>query len=137
MGRPVVHFEIEGLDAAKLRDFYSSLFDWQIQVDLSNPAEYGMIDASSSGLGGAVSRVPDEPSSTWEGKTRAEGHRGQVTIFVGVPDVGAALQQAEELGGTRMLGPDPLFPGVEMGRFADPEGHLIGLITSQESATTT
>jgi hypothetical protein len=72
MGRPVVHFEIEGLDAAKLRDFYSSLFDSQIHVDLSNPAEYGMIDASSSGLGRAVSRVPDEPSSTWEGKTRAE-----------------------------------------------------------------
>jgi uncharacterized protein len=137
MGSPVVHFEIEGLDAAKLRDFYSSLFDWQINVDLSNPAEYGMIEASSSGLGGAVSRVPDEPSSTWEGKTRAEGHRGQVTIFVGVPDVGVALQQAEELGGTRMLGPDPLFPGVEMGRFADPEGHLIGLITSPPSATTT
>ena len=132
MGRPVVHFEIEGLDAGKLREFYSSLFDWEIRVDVDNPAEYGMIDPSSSGLGGAVCRVPDEPSSTWQGKTRAEGHRGQVTVFVGVPDVGAALRQAEALGGTRLLGPDPLFPGVEIGRFADPEGHLIGLITSED-----
>jgi predicted enzyme related to lactoylglutathione lyase len=56
-----------------------------------------------------------------------------VTIFVEVPDVNAALQRAEELGGKRMLGPDPLLPGVEIGRFADPEGHLIGVITQRES----
>ncbi len=134
MGRPVVHFEIEGLDGGMLREFYSALFDWEIHVLPNNPAEYGIIDASSSGLGGAVCRVPDVPSSTWAGRTRDEGHLGQVTVFVSVPDVGAALQRAEQLGGKRMLGPDPLLPGVEMGRFADPEGHLIGLITSQDSA---
>jgi len=48
-----------------------------------------------------------------------------------VAAVEAALHNVEELGGKRMLGPDPLFPGVEIGRFADPEGHLIGVITER------
>jgi hypothetical protein len=135
MGRAVVHFEIEGLDGSKLREFYKEMFDWQTQVDHENPSQYGLIERSENvdhdgnGLGGAIAQVPVVPSSTWKGKTRAEGHAGGVTVFVAVPDVEAALRQAVELGGQRMLGPDPLFPGVEIGRFADPEGHLIGLIT--------
>jgi predicted enzyme related to lactoylglutathione lyase len=142
MGRAVVHFEIEGLDAAKLREFYKGLFDWDTHVvDPDNPAAYGMIsrdenvDGAGNGLGGAIAQVPDVPSTTWKGRTRAEGHQGGVTVFVEVPDVEAALLRAEQLGGTRMLGPDPLFPGVEIGRFADPEGHLIGVITERGSAS--
>lgn len=137
MGRAVVHFEIEGLDGKALRGFYKDLFDWDAHVDASNPAEYGMLlrddnlDASGNGLGGAIAQVPEIPSTTWQGKTRAEGHSGQVTVFVEVPSVEEALARAEELGGRRMLGPDPLFPGVEIGRFEDPEGHLIGLITER------
>jgi len=139
MGRAVVHFEIEGLDGAKLREFYRGLFDWDAQVDPTNPSEYGLIerdensDGAGNGLGGAIAQVPDVPSTTWKGRTRAEGHTGGVTIFVEVPDVETALQRAEELGGERMLGPDPIFPGVEIGRFADPEGHLIGVITERKS----
>ena len=30
MGSPIVHFELIGKDAAKLRDFYMQLFDWKI-----------------------------------------------------------------------------------------------------------
>ncbi len=139
MGRAVVHFEIEGLDGAKLRGFYNGLFGWDAQVAAGNPSEYAMIpreknlDGIGNGLGGAIAQVPDVPSTTWKGQSRSEGHTGGVTIFVEVPDVEAALQHAEELGGKRMLGPDPLFPGVEIGRFADPEGHLIGVITERPS----
>jgi uncharacterized protein len=45
-----------------------------------------------------------------------------------VPDVEAALARAEDLGGTRIFGPDKV-PGtdVELGQFADPEGHMIGV----------
>lgn len=135
MGRAVVHFEIEGLDGPRLRSFYREMFDWKAE-----DAEYGLIaraDTSSAdgqGIGGAIAQVPEVPSTTWKGKTRAEGHVGGVTVFVEVPDVEAALVRAESLGGKRMLGPDPLFPGVEIGRFADPEGHLIGVITEQRPA---
>ena len=41
----------------------------------------------------------------------------------------AALQKAESLGGTRMMGPDEV-PGVgiTIALFTDPEGHVIGLV---------
>ena len=50
MANKVVHFEIAGQDAKKLQDFYSKLFDWN--VDANNPMEYGMVDPSGSGVAG-------------------------------------------------------------------------------------
>ena len=58
-----------------------------------------------------------------------EGYGGHVTFYVEVPDAGAALEKAESLGGTRMMGPDTVMEGVEIGLFQDPEGHVIGVIT--------
>jgi uncharacterized protein len=53
--------------------------------------------------------------------------RDRDRFYVGVPDVGAALQKAESLGGTRRMGPDRA-PGTDLvvARFTDPEGNLIG-----------
>ncbi len=132
--RPVVHFEIEGRDGAALRAFYSELFDWVIDVDPDSPADYGLVRGSEDGegIGGAVSTVPQEPSPTWRGPRRDEGYAGHVTVFVEVPDVEAALAQAQRLGGVRMQGPDALRPGIQFGKFLDPEGHLIGVVTAAE-----
>ncbi len=47
--------------------------------------------------------------------------------YAAIPDVEEALVKAESLGGTRMMGPDKVMEGVEIGQFTDPEGHLIGL----------
>ena len=57
------------------------------------------------------------------------GYDGHVIFFVGVPDVEAALQKAESLGGTRRMGPEKN-PGANLvvAHFTDPEGHLIGLV---------
>jgi predicted enzyme related to lactoylglutathione lyase len=118
MGQPVVHFEIMGKDGDALKRYYSELFGWEINSD--NPMNYGTIDregnltADGIGIGGGVGAAP-------------EGYEGHVTFYVGVPDVGAALEDAERLGGTRMMGPDTVAEGVEIGLFNDPEGHLIGL----------
>jgi predicted enzyme related to lactoylglutathione lyase len=49
---------------------------------------------------------------------------------VEVPDVEAALAKAEELGGSRMMGPDEVMEGLVIGMFNDPEGHTIGVIRS-------
>jgi predicted enzyme related to lactoylglutathione lyase len=32
MGQPVVHFEIIGTDAAKLRNYYTELFGWEFDM---------------------------------------------------------------------------------------------------------
>ncbi len=136
MGRPVVHFEIECRDGERTRDFYSRMFDWRINVIPNNPAEYGLIDQADNGagIGGAVSVVPAVPSSTYRGPRRDEGHAGQVTVFVQVPDVEQALVCAEQLGGQRVQGPDPMGPGMVFGKFTDLEGQLIGVVSGSYDA---
>ncbi len=58
-----------------------------------------------------------------------EGYAGHLTFYVAVPDVEAALAQAESLGGTRMMGPDEVMPGLIVGLFTDPAGHTVGVLT--------
>ena len=121
MGRPVVHFEIIGRDPAGLRAFYGELFGWGFETGdvatdaVSAPGQYGFVDAarSGSGINGGVGG--------------GEGHEVLVLFYVGVPDVGAALARAEELGGRRVLGPAGTPGQLVVGRFVDPEGHLIGV----------
>lgn len=120
MGQPVVHFEVIGKDGEKLQSYYSELFGWQI--DTSNTMNYGIVqregntNAEGIGIGGGVSGGPD-------------GYEGHVMFYVEVPDVEAALAQAESLGGTRMMGPDEVpGAGIVLGHLKDPEGHLIGVV---------
>jgi uncharacterized protein len=121
MGQPVVHFEIIGTDVEKLKSYYSDLFGWEINSD--NPMNYGIVqrdanlNADGVGIGGGVGTGP-------------EGYSGHVTFYVEVPNVEAALAKAEGLGGSRVMGPDKVMEGVEIGLFKDPEGHLVGLVKS-------
>ncbi|MEA2126521.1 MAG: uncharacterized protein QOI80_3303 [Solirubrobacteraceae bacterium] len=119
MGQAVVHFEILGRDGEKLRSYYSELFGWEINAD--NPMNYGIVDrednlnAEGIGIGGGVA-----------GYDNFDPH---VTIYVEVPDVEAALAQAESLGGERVMGPDTVGGGgPTLGLFRDPEGHLLGVV---------
>jgi uncharacterized protein len=120
MGHPVVHFEVIGRDADKLRGYYGELFGWEF--DTNNPMNYGVVQrdgntrADGAGIGGGV------------GGPGPDGYEGHVTFYVEVPDIEATLAQAESLGGTRIFGPDEVMPGLELGQFTDPEGHLIGLV---------
>src|SRR5215212_3452608 len=118
MGQPVTHFEVIGKDGEKLQSYYSQLFGWEIDAD--NPMSYGMVQREGNtnpdgvGIGGGVGSGP-------------EGYDGHVTFYVEVPDVEAALAKAEQLGGSRMMGPDEVTEGLVIGLFQDPEGHLMGL----------
>lgn len=119
MGQPVVHFEVVGKDGERLRGYYAELFGWQ--MDANNPMNYGVIQRQGNtnsegiGIGGGVGQGP-------------EGYGGHVTFYVEVPDIEAALAKAESLGGTRVMGPEKIMDGIELGQFQDPEGHLIGLV---------
>jgi uncharacterized protein len=119
MGQPVVHFEIIGKDAEKLRGYYSELFGWEFDAD--NPMNYGTVDreantnADGIGIGGGVGAGP-------------EGYDGHVTFYIEVPDVEASLAKAESLGGSRMMGPEKVMEGIEVGLFNDPEGRTVGVV---------
>jgi hypothetical protein len=121
MGQPVVHFEVIGKDGKRLQSFFSELFGWEL--DASNPMGYGVVqregnvNADGAGIGGGIGGGP-------------QGYDGHVTFYVEVPDVEAALAEAERLGGTRIMGPDKVMDTIEIGQFADPEGHMIGLVKS-------
>jgi predicted enzyme related to lactoylglutathione lyase len=119
MGQPVVHFEIIGNDAEKLRGYYSELFGWEFNAD--NPMNYGTVDreantnADGIGIGGGIGVGP-------------EGYDGHVTFYIEVPDVEASLAKAESLGGSRMMGPEKVMEGIEIGLFNDPEGRTVGVV---------
>lgn len=124
MGRQVVHFEIIGKDPAALRRYYGELFDWTFETgdassdEVSEPGNYGFVDgATTGGINGGI------------GGGRA--HTAKVLFYVGVPDVEAALQDAERLGGTREFGPEGTPGQLVVGRFTDPEGNLIGVAGAQ------
>jgi uncharacterized protein len=115
----VVHFEITGRDGEKLQAYYSELFGWAIDNSLGQG--YGVVprdghtNPDGVGIGGGIAQGPD-------------GYEGHVTFYVEVPDVEAALAKAESLGGSRMMGPEEVMEGVEIGLFNDPEGHVVGLV---------
>lgn len=120
MGHPVVHFEVIGKDGKALQDYYSQLFDWEIDAD--NPMGYGTVDREANlsddgvGIGGGVAGGP-------------EGYDGHVTFYVQVPDVEESLAKAEQLGGSRIFGPEEMQSiGLILGQLTDPEGHVIGVM---------
>ena len=124
MGQAVVHFEVVGKDGKKLQRYYGELFGWNVNAD--NPMQYGMVDAKDNtsmtgdnGIGGGIGQGPD-------------GYEGHVTFYVAVPDVEEALQKAESLGGTRVMGPENIMDMVELGQFKDPEGNVIGVVKDQQ-----
>jgi uncharacterized protein len=119
MGQPVVHFEIIGQDSEKLRAFYAEAFGWKF--DTSNPMNYAVVDRGTNrsdegiGIGGGIGEAPD-------------GYDGHATFYVAVPDVEAALAQVEQLGGSRIVGPEEVMDGLVVGLFTDPEGHVVGVV---------
>ena len=95
MGQPIVHFETIGEDPEKLRSFYGNLFEWAFDTSapvaeaISQPGNYRFVDrnTTSDGIG-----IPG-------GVGGGIGYVGHAIFYVGVPDVDAALQKAESLGG--------------------------------------
>ena len=112
---PVVHFEVLGRDAAALRTFYSDAFGWQLGP-ASGPMDYSMVHMSEGGgIDGGIGKTP--------------AGAGHVTFYVGVEDLDSALEQIGRLGGTTVQPPTPTGDGgVTFALFADPEGHVVGLV---------
>lgn len=111
MAHPVIHWEILGPDGPALHTFYHELFGWPVTVD--NPMGYGMVDAAETGIGGGIGSTPDL--------------RNRVVIYVQVPDLQVALDQAVALGGKVLMPTEDIGP-VVLAQFTDPAGNVIGLI---------
>ena len=111
---PVVHFEVLGRDTDALRRFYSEAFGWSLGP-VEGPMEYSMVNMKEAGgIDGGIGKAPQGP--------------GHVTFYVGVDDPQAALEQVERLGGKTVQPLTQVPDGVTFALFADPEGHVVGLV---------
>jgi uncharacterized protein len=114
MPNPVIHFEVLGRDAQALQRFYGEAFGWQMQDVMDG--SYFMVDPGVEGaINGGVGGTPD-------------GGDGHVTFYVGVDDPAAALEQISKLGGRTVQEPMDVPNGPTIALFADPEGHVVGLV---------
>ncbi len=118
MKNPVVHFEIRSKEPAALRDFYSSLFDWKIDVGVN---DYALI----------TTRAKDDPAGIDGGITGTDGDPNLVTFYAQVDDIDASLQKAVDLRATVIV-PVTIIPkSATFALFADPQGNCIGIVASQ------
>ncbi len=112
MAYPVVHFEVTGTDLPKLRSFYADLFEWKLQ-DFPD-MNYVIAEKVGEGIGGGIG-------------VDSTGGGGMVTFYVAADDMQGTLDRAVQLGGSVVM-PVTEFPMVTIGLFADPEGHVIGIV---------
>jgi hypothetical protein len=118
VAQPVVHFEIIGKNHEKLRvtsvscSARSSTPEARAAETVSEPMNYGFAngDPTSDGTG-----IPG-------GVGGGAGYDSRVIFYVGVPNVEAALQQAESLGGKRQMGPVKAPTGLVVGALTEPGG---------------
>jgi predicted enzyme related to lactoylglutathione lyase len=114
MANPVTHFEVLGTDAAALQRFYNEAFGWEMQ-DVMGGSYYMANPGAANGINGGVGASP-------------EGGSGHVTFYVEVDDPAAALERISQLGGSTIQAPMDVPNGPTIALFADPEGHVIGLV---------
>jgi len=108
-----MQWQILAKEPAKLADFYSKLFAWEINTN--NALNYRMIDTGSErGINGGIWPAPPE------------GH-SMVSLYVEVDDVSAYVTQATKLGGKVVIPPQKLPDGDEMAVILDVEGIPVGL----------
>lgn len=107
-GAPIVFFDIAGPDAAELHTFYATVFGWA--VDDKNGIKTPKLE-------GTIRQDPPEK-----------------IIYIGVPDINAALAQIAAAGGTvdtpRMVVPNV----VTFALFKDPAGNRMGLVEIPKTA---
>jgi len=116
MASPVVHFEIMGKDGEGLKDFYSKIFDWEINSD--NPMNYGLVKEGEKGIGGGVGEAP-------------EGMDSYVTFYIEVPDPQVCLDKIESMGGKTII-PITVIPNMAtFALFEDPAGNHVGVVKSE------
>ena len=102
----IVLIRIHVRDPARAAAFYQALFGWALL-----PGGLGF--RTPAGLHGVFR--PGEPSTAGP------------EIFVGVPQLDAAVRRAVRLGGVAIVRPGPGPDGARVAQVLDPEGNRVGL----------
>lgn len=121
----VVHFEIPAEDLERAKQFYGSVFGWQLQtMDMPGGGEYTSVVTTPVD---EQTQMPTTPGAINGGMFQRDDRLTSPVVTIDVEAIDAALQQIEDGGGST-LQPRTEIPG--MGAFAyfkDPEGNVLGL----------
>ena len=121
----VVHFEIPADDTARAKEFYASIFDWQLtDMDMGGGNMYTTLMTVPVD---EQSRIPTEPGAINGGLMKRTNDTPAPVVTIGVDAIDDTLKKIEAGGGSTVQ-PRTEIPG--MGAFAyfkDSEGNVVGL----------
>ena len=118
----VVHFEIPTDDLARAKEFYGSIFGWQLQTMDEMDYTIAMTTPVDE-----QTQMPTEPGGINGGMMKRSADAPSPVLTIGVDSVDDSLKQVEAAGGT-VVKPRTEIPG--MGAFAyfkDTEGNVLGV----------
>jgi predicted enzyme related to lactoylglutathione lyase len=115
MANPFVHVELNTTDVDKAKDFYSKLFDWELEDMAMGPSDTYTIIKVGDGTGGGLLKnpMPGVPSF-W-------------LAYVLVDDIKAATKKAESLGAKIVKNSIEVPDMGWLSIIADPTGAALGL----------
>ena len=123
----VVHFEITFDDHARAKEFYGSVFDWELNdMDMGG----GMVYTTATTVPINEQMRPTEPGAINGGFTGRGKETPSPVITIGVDSIDDTLKKVEASGGSIVT---PRTPIPDMGAFAyfkDSEGNTMGLFES-------
>ncbi len=122
--RKVVHFEIPAEDLDRAKNFYGSVFGWQLNTMQMGDGEYTIVMTTPVDQ---QTQLPTEPGAINGGMMQRDERTPAPVITVDVDAIDDALKEIEAQGGSTVT-PRTAIPG--MGAFAyfkDPEGNVLGL----------
>lgn len=121
----VVHFEIPVDDAARAKEFYRSIFDWQLNdMDMGGGNVYTTVTTTPID---EQSLIPTEPGAINGGMMSRSSETPVPVITIGVDAIDDALKKIEAGGGSVVQQRTEI---PDMGAFAyfkDSEGNVVGL----------
>jgi uncharacterized protein len=122
--RKVVHFEIPADDIDRAKNFYGSVFGWDLQTTPMEGGEYTVVMTTPVDQ---QTQQPTEPGAINGGMFQRDERLTSPVITIDVDAIDDALNQVEAGGGS-IVTPRTEIPN--MGAFAyfkDPEGNVLGL----------
>ena len=115
MANPFVHVELATNDLQSAKQFYSSLFDWQLNdVDVGGGMTYTLIGVGEGTGGGMMKQMVPGAPSAW-------------LAYVQVDDIRAATDKARSLGAKVMRDVMEVMDEGWLSIITDPTGAHLGL----------
>lgn len=133
---PVIHFEMGYFDGSRMKNFYESAFQWNLQQMGPDMGNYILAQTAETDEKGMV-KTPGTINGGFYQKTdNPQSHAPSVVISV--PDIKSAMQAVEKNGGkilgamneSGVLTMEPtMIPGVGLWiSFQDTEGNRVSLL---------